>query len=437
MKKICLSVLLSIVSFLGYSQNVLSLFGKANTFFDLFEAGKFTEAQQYFSEEARAKVSADQLKMFWTAMHQQLGATKSLDASASKNQGEYFLVTVNGIFENGTQDFSLTFDKKEQLIGLFLKPKQAAYHAASYADSTQYTETFTSIKTGSKQLAAMLTIPKNAKNFPIVVLVHGSGPNDMDETIGPNKPFKDIAAGLAVNGIASLRYVKRTVVYPKDFSGAFTVKEEVIDDALQAIALAKAMPDVDVNSVYLLGHSLGGMLAPRIASATPDLRGIILAAAPARSLSDIIIEQNKYMVAYSKDTTKATQQQLAEAITEIEKTKLSKLKKIKPDSLMMGLPASYWVGLNNYNQLDVAKKLKNQRILVLQGGFDFQVTETDFHLWEQALADKAKSSFKFYPSLNHLFSLQFEKGTVAQYQKPANVDQKVIEDIAAWIKLPE
>lgn len=436
MKKIFLLVALFLFSFGSYSQNIFGLLNKANSFFDLFPAGKFEEAQQFFAPEVRDKVSAESLKQFWTTMQQQLGKVKSMDATGSKNQGEYYLVTVKGVFEFDTQDFILSFDKKENLVGMHLLPKAVTYHAPAYADSTLYTEKQTYIKTQGHQLAAIITTPKKASNFPLVVLVHGSGPSDMDETIGPNKPFKDLAAGLAVNGIATIRYVKRTMVYPKEFSGAFTVKEEVLDDALEAINMAKTVEGVDTKNIYVLGHSLGGMLAPRIATLAPDLRGLILAAAPARSLSDIIIDQNKYMVAYAKDTTKVTQQKLDEALAEIEKTKITKLKKIKPDSLLMGIPASYWVDLNNYKQVETAKKLKNKRILVLQGTYDFQVTTIDFHLWEQELAKKEDVSFKLYPELNHLFSLQFERGTLTQYQKPANIDQRVIEDIAAWIKLP-
>ncbi len=436
MKKIILLAAFVAYSFTSFSQNLFNLFGKANSFFELFVSGKFDEAQQYFSDAARSKVSAENLQQFWQAMEQKMGKVKSLEAVGSKVQGDFYVVTMSGVFEFDKQDFLLTFDKNEKLVGMFLAPKASTYHAPAYADTTLYTEQAAYIKDGTHQLAAMITIPKKASNFPVVVLVHGSGPNDMDETIGPNKPFKDIAAGLAVNGIASVRYVKRTVIYPQEFRGAFTVKEEVLDDALQAIALAKTVAGADTKNIYLFGHSLGGMLAPRLANLSPDLKGIILAAAPARSLSDIIIEQNKYMVTLMKDTTQATQKKLNEAIAEIEKTKLTKLKKIKPDSLMMGLPASYWVDLNNYNQLETAKKLSKQRILVLQGTLDFQVTETDYHLWQQALEQKEMASFKLYPDLNHLFSLQFERGSVAQYQKPANVDQRVIEDIAAWIKIP-
>lgn len=433
MKKFFLLSTFLFLALTSFSQNIFSLFGKANTFFDLFAAGKFEEAHGYFSEEGKTKVTAENLKQFWTNMEARLGKVKSIDASGSKAQGEYFAVTVSGEFQYDKQDFILLFDKTEKLVGMHLPPKTITYRAPGYADSTLYKEKSTYIEWPGHQLAAVVTTPKDGNSFPIVVLVHGSGPNDMDETIGPNKPFKDIAAGLAVNGIASVRYVKRTVIYPHEFGKAYTVKEEVLDDALQAIALAKTVQGVDLKQIYVLGHSLGGMLAPRIATLAPDLKGIILAAAPARTLPDIIIEQNKYMVSQIKDTSAVMQKNLADAITEIERAKITKLGKMKPDSVILGLPASYWADLNSYNQVETAKKLK-QRIFILQGGYDFQVTETDFNLWKEALSANPNVSFKLYPDFNHLFSQQEAKGNATQYQKPSNVEQRTIEDLANWIK---
>ncbi|RWU07357.1 DUF3887 domain-containing protein [Pedobacter chitinilyticus] len=433
MKKIFLLFVLAAFSLNSFSQNVFSLFGKANSFFDLFAAGKFEEAHGYFSEEGKTKVSAENLKQFWTALEKRLGKVKAIDATGSKNQGEFYAVTVSGEFEYDSQDFVLVFDKSEKLVGMHLPPKAITYRAPGYADSTLYKEKSTYIQTPGHQLAAVITVPKDGNSFPVVVLVHGSGPSDMDETIGPNKPFKDIAAGLAANGIASVRYVKRTLLYPAEFGKAFTVKEEVLDDALQAIALAKTIEGADLKNIYVLGHSLGGMLAPRIATLAPDIRGIILAAAPARKFTDLIIDQNKYLVSQSKDTTGTMQKSLAEAITEIEKTRFTKLGKMKPDSLVLGLPASYWVDLNNYNQVETAKTLK-QRIFVIQGGYDFQVPETDYLLWKDALAGYRNVEFKLYPDFNHLFSQQEEKGNALQYQKPANVEQRVIEDLSNWVK---
>jgi len=421
----------------SFAQNVISLFNGANNFFQLLEDGKFTEAYGNFDETVKAKLSEEQLKKLWSDVHENLGKSKSLEAVQSKVQGDFFAVTVAGEFERGTQNFILGFNKTQKIVGFFLAPKPvtAKYLAPSYADTTLYTEKPTYLTTPGHQLAAIITTPKNLKNFPVVVFVHGSGPSDMDATVGPNKPFKDLAAGLAAQGIGSIRYVKRTMIYAQEFNKVFTVKEEVTDDAVAALAMAKTIPGADIKNIYLFGHSLGGMLAPRIASQVPDLSGIILAAAPARKLTDLMIEQNKYLFDKINDTAKTAKVQFDMAVTEIAKANITQLGAMKPDSVILGIPAAYWVDLNSYDQVAAAKKLTKPRIFIIQGGNDFQVSQKDYDLWKAGLAGNQNAEFKFYPELNHLLSQQVEKGTGTQYQAFSSVSATLINDIVAWIKI--
>lgn len=436
-KSILLIFTLLLVSSVSFSQNVITLFNGANNFFKLLQEGKYTEAYGNFDESVKAKLSEENLKKIWIDINENLGKAESLDAIQSKTQGEFFAVTVEGKFERGTQDFILGFNKSQKIIGFFLAPKPTAakYLAPSYADTTLYSEKATYVTTPGHQLAAIVTTPKNSKNFPVVVFVHGSGPADMDATVGPNKPFKDLAAGLAAQGIGSVRYVKRTLVYPYEFYKTYTVKEEVLDDAVAALALAKTIAGADTKDIYLFGHSLGGMLAPKIASSVPDLSGIILAAAPARKLGDMILMQNKYLFDKANDTAKLVKTQFDKATTEIAKTKITQLGSMKPDSLILGIPASYWIDINNYDQIAAAKKLTKPRIFVIQGGNDYQVTQQDFDLWKAGLAGNPNVEYKFYPELNHLLSQQVEKGTGAQYMVFSSVSASLINDIVAWIKI--
>ena len=175
------------------------------------------------------------------------------------------------------------------------------------------------------------------------------------------------------------------------------------------------------------------MLAPRIASLAPSLKGIILAAAPARKFADLITEQNEYLFKASGDTSAAGKQQFIESAQDIDKTRLLKLGDIAPDSIILGAPASYWVDLNNYDQLATAKNLKNG-ILIIQGEKDFQVSVRDFEAWKSRLSANKNVTFKLYPDLNHLLSVQKEKGNGSQYRLPANVDINLINDISLWIK---
>ncbi|MDR6784465.1 dienelactone hydrolase [Pedobacter africanus] len=434
MKKIILLFVALLISFASFSQGILNLLGRSQDLFKLFSEDKFTDAYGYFDPTFQAKVTETNMKELWAKLGEKLGKMESADVINSKTEGDFYTVVVEVKFTNDTQNFLLAFNKAEKIVGLFLQPKSSAnYTLPAYADTTLYKEKEIYVKTAKHNLVGMLTSPKKGTGFPLVVLVHGSGPQDMDETFGPNKPLKDLALGLAAKGIASIRYVKRTKVYPGDFSGPFTVKEEVMDDALAALTLARTIPEANKKQLYLFGHSLGGMLAPRMALLTPDLNGIILAAAPARTLTDIIVEQNKYMFSLAKDTSMAGKKMLDSVVKELDKTRITKLGTMKADSALLGLPAAYWADLNSYNQVETAKKLK-QRILIVQGGYDFQVSVTDYNLWNTALGKKKNATLKLYPDLNHMLSPQKEKGTIQQYEVPASVSSMLVDDITAWIK---
>lgn len=423
------------ISQVTFAQGIVNLINRADSFFDTMDKGNFEEAHGFFDESVKGQITPDELKLFWLRLGNSMGTYESVDGAKNSIKGDYFQVILTCGFSKGTQTFTFVFNKSEKLLGFFVTPvaADAEYAAPAYADTTLYKETEINIKFEEGQMAGVFTSPKNASNFPVVIMVHGSGPSDMDETVGPNKPFKDLAAGLAAKGIGSIRYVKRSMVYPRIFNKAFTVKEEVIDDALSAINLANTLPGVNKGQIYLLGHSLGGMLAPRIATLAPSLNGIILAAAPARKLSDLILEQNTFFYKSSGDTSAAGKKQFLESSIEIDKSRLLKLGDIAPDSVILGAPATYWIDLNNHDQLATSKKIKN-RILILQGGNDFQVSVQDFNIWRTTLASNKNASFKLYPDLNHLLSTQKEKGTGAQYRIPANVNADLINDISIWIK---
>ncbi|HYK76226.1 MAG TPA: alpha/beta fold hydrolase [Daejeonella sp.] len=436
MKKYLLLGIALFISLTSSAQNILSLINRSNEFFEILEKEKFEEAHQFFDESVQGQILPAELKLFWTRLGIQLGDFESVDGAQNQVQDDLYLVTLNCSFTKGSQAFRFVYTKEGKLVGFFAVPQSntPVYASPAYADSALYKETNITIKTPGHDLAGILTTPKNGSNFPVVVLVHGSGPSDMDETIGPNKPFRDLALGLAAKGIATIRYVKRTLVFPTEFAKSFTVKEEVLDDAQAAINYAKTIAAANKQQIYVFGHSLGGMLAPKLATLSPDLKGIVLAAAPARKLTDLLIEQNKYLFENSKDTTAEGKMQLQNVIKEIEQSRITKLGKMAPDSLIIGIPAAYWVDLNLYDQVAAAKKLKN-RILIFQGENDFQVSVQDYNLWKAALNGKSNVTFKLYPELNHLLSVQTEKGTGAQYyQKAGNVADYLIDDLAAWIK---
>lgn len=422
------------ISTAALAQGILGYINISNSFLDEMSAGKFMEAHAFFDVTLKEKVTPENLKTIWGQITTNLGNLESIDGASNNVQGEYQVVILAGKFTKGNLAFQFAFNKEQKLVGFKILPGKPSitFNLPGYADTTRYKEQLITVSSGKYNLPAMLTIPKDSVKVPIVIFVHGSGPSDMDATIGNQKPFKDMSVGLSSKGIATLRYVKRTVLYGNEFAKAFTTKEEVTDDALAMIEFAKTIPQVDPQQIYIFGHSLGGMLAPRIATLNPDLKGIILAAAPSRKLQDISIEQNNYLFSLQKDTTKEGQVGLANAIKELNITKTITDKNLPADSLVLGLPAAYWADLNAMNQVDLAKKLK-VRTFIIQGGNDFQVSTQDFNLWVAGLKGRKNVDSKLYPMLNHLFSFSSEKGNISQYQEPLHVDQPVIDDLVSWI----
>lgn len=278
-----------------------------------------------------------------------------------------------------------------------------------------------------------MTIPQNAPSYPIAVLVHGSGPNDRDETIGPNKPFRDLAFGLAEFGIASIRYDKRTLVYGKKIVSEgleINLETEVLIDVSSAIRLAKSIDGV--SDIYIIGHSLGAMLAPKIANENKAVAGIVLMAGNARPLQNLIVEQYSYL--FSQDGI-GEQEEKALDDLKVQIDNLDKLNQEPFDSslnLPLNLQASYWKSLMDYNQVNEIKTV-GARVLILQGERDYQVTMEDFNLWKKALKTHVNVDFKSYSKLNHLFLEGEGKSYPAEYQIESNIPPYVIKDISNWI----
>ena len=250
--------------------------------------------------------------------------------------------------------------------------------------------------------------------------------DDRDETVGGTKVFKDLAEGLASRGVVVLRYEKRTRQYGPRVAAIkhFTVAEEVVDDAAKAAALLRTQKEVDPNKVFVLGHSLGGYVAPRIADEDGKLAGLIILAGNVRPVEDLLLEQMQAMGAQQSAMDQA-------------KAVYAKVKKLEPgdeDSpALLGQPPAYWLDLKGYNPAEKAKAL-GRPMLILQGERDYQVPMTDFELWKTALGSSKGVTVKSYPTLNHLFVAGEGKSMPAEYAKPGHVAAEVVDEIAAFVK---
>ncbi|WP_313051347.1 alpha/beta fold hydrolase [Stenotrophomonas cyclobalanopsidis] len=399
----------------------------ASQLLDHLQAGRMAEAEGMFTPQMASAVPADKLQGLW----QSLGELKQRGAAHSSEQQGVHVVEVPLQFASGAVVAQVAVDAQDKVAGLMLRPAPAAKAAPPPADAN-YAETAFSVPQARGALPGTLALPKGKGPFPAVLLVHGSGPQDRDETIGASRPFLDIARGLAAQGIAVLRYDKRTHARPQDFhGGSFTVDDETTDDAVAALTALAADPRIDGRRVFVLGHSQGGMLAPRIASRWPQARGAILWAAPARTLLDLLPEQNRYLLSLDGDISAPEQAFLDKLDTQIAAARGSA--PVAASELPLGVPQTFWKSIEAVNARADAKALHTP-LLMLHGGRDFQVPDADWQLWKQALKGRKDVQWQAYPALNHIGVAGTGPSSLKEYAQPGHVDPALIADVARWVE---
>lgn len=398
---------------------------------DQMQAGEFQAVHDGLAPDMQAAVSVQALAQGWTGLQQQFGPLQSRGEPRLLTRAVTTLVVTPLHFEHATWNANLAFDDQERTISLLLQPAPAA--APPPADDAGYAEHDFSVGQGDAALPGTLAMPDGQGPFPAVVLVHGSGAQDRDETIGPNRPFLDIARGLADQGIAALRYDKRTLVHQAAAAADpdFGVDDETTSDAVVAVAALRATPGIDPERVYVFGHSLGAMMAPRIVQRAEGAAGAILFAAPARKLLDVVPGQIAYMgemQGADPAQTQAVLDRMADATA-----RLRAGDDVPAAETPLGLPAAYWRSTEAVDPVAEARALA-QPLLVLHGGRDVQVIDTDWQMWREAFSDDPRVELKRYPELGHLGIAADADDPLASYQQAGKVEQALIDDVANWIR---
>jgi dienelactone hydrolase len=413
-----------------------TLIPRAKEVVDRLVSGQVEPLFEMFNDKMKAAIDADGLRRLMPGLISQLGPFKSQVGARTESQDVLRIVLITCAFERANVDVRVAFDTFDRVVGIGVRPPVSTvpYTPPAYVTPSAFRDESVTVDAGGWPLPGTLSVPVGEGPFPGVVLVHGSGPNDRDESIGPNRPFRDLAEGLASRGIAVLRYDKRTRVHASRIAGLrdFTVKDEVVDDAIAAVAAIRRSRAIRSDRVFVLGHSLGGMLAPRIAAGDPAIAGLIVMAGLARSLEQAIADQTRYL-AQLDGKISAEEQKMLDAAARLA-ADVKALQPSDPPIVAPGAsaPASYWIDLRGYDPPSAAGRLR-QPMLVLQGERDYQVTMEDFGAWKRVLGSRSNVELKSYPALNHLFLAGAGPSTPAEYRVAGHVDASVVADIAAWI----
>jgi dienelactone hydrolase len=401
---------------------------RANELVAALQAGNFQHAEAAFNTVMKKALPPGQLESIWRGHAGSFGALKSWQIAERKTVADQQVRIVNLTFEKAANAFALqiAISPTGEVSGFyFVNAVSLALPspAVAYIKPALFRSERIMIGSGALALPGTLTVPVGPGPFPAALLVQGSGPNDRDETVGAEKPFRDLAQGLSSQGIAALRYDKRTCAHPTSIDLLhLTVDTEVIDDAISAIGLLRYRPEIDHRRIFIIGHSLGAELAPEIAARAGGIAGVIMLAPPDRPLPRIIVDEDKYLGASPsklRSDTKAAHLLLT--------------KSLPPTSMAFGAPASYFYDLDARDSISIARSLR-MPILILRGARDYQVTSGDIAAWRKGLSGVANVRFETLPNLNHLFIAGTGKPSPSEYLVPGHVAPAPITIIASFIR---
>jgi len=363
-----------------------------------------------------------------------------------------------GTFKQSGQSFSLNLTREEIEKKPIVRPQEPTKPYSYYSEDVKFENTKDKIV-----LAGTLTLPKKEGNFPAVVLISGSGPQNRDEELLGHKPFFVLADHLTKSGIAVLRFDDRgTAESTGDFATATSL--DFVIDVESAIKYLQTRKEINKKRIGLVGHSEGGIIAPMVAAESKDINFIVLLAGMGIPGNQLLLLQQELIgkamgvseeelqktrsinkaafdiIIKSTDTeslktelTNYIKQTLKDNPESIESTGMSETDFIK---LQVNQLTSPWMQyLIKYDPSSILKKVKCP-VIAINGEKDLQIpAKVNLYAIEKALkkGGNNKVTIKELPNLNHLFQ-KCETGLPNEY---ATIEQTfspiALEEISKWI----
>ncbi|MFB7716285.1 alpha/beta fold hydrolase [Nocardia sp. NPDC056100] len=405
----------------------------ATTVAELARAERFSAIEELFAPRLRAVVSGETVRVGWNTEIARIGAVREIGSPGTESiDAELVRVSVPVECERGGLTLIVSVDGAGQLHGFRLAPPAGSWTPPDYATPKRFAEQEITVGDGVTAVPGTLTLPRGKGPFPGAVLL-ASGPTDRDQTVGPNKPFKDLAWGLASRGIAVLRFDKVNYVHG-ELAGEpeFTMVSEYLPTTIAAVHALQQHSRVDSERVFVVGHSGGGKAAPRVAAAEPSIAGVVVMAGDTVPLPRAAVRVANYLAALDPGPhTTATVESIGRQAAAVESPQLSPA--TATSELLFGWPAAYWLDLRDYDPVETAAAL-GKPVLVVQGGRDYQVTvEDDLSGWRSGLAERADVQIKIYDADDHMLFPGTGPSSPAGYQVPNHLDAAAVADIADWL----
>ncbi len=349
-------------------------------------------------------------------------------------QGSHF-ISYKLSFESLPYVLNLGFNPENKIVMISFLQAHKVYVSPDYVDVSKFSERHFKLNNGIFELPALFTAPNSPGKHPLVIILPESGPTDRDGSYGENRPYRDLANAMASNGYCTFRYDKRSLHYQnilltaKNAYENYTCREEYLDDLYKAMDTLLTFSEVDPARIYLLGHGQGGMLLPLVAKERKEVKGIAMLGSNYKRMQEMMMDQYDYL-------SYVTPNKKDEFMEEKEKALYSMNKKLNPLTEHYKMPyevqATYWIWLNKYPHVEIAKKLKKP-ILIMHGDRDYQVNMENLAGWKKDLGKQPNVTIKNYPKLNHLFYSGGAESTYSEYFMIGNIPDYVIKDLMDWL----
>ncbi|OOZ83533.1 hydrolase [Bacillus cereus] len=399
----------------------------------------YKSALHLTSRSLQKVISEKWLENYWKEIPSQLQAGSLIEIGEIKQKetnSVHTNVEIKLVFEQITVPLLMKLDSSGKIDDFQLSmPFSPVADRPLYSKPESFVDKEVVVGSGAFPLPGTLSVPKGKGPFPAVILVHADGAADQDETAYALKPFRDLAEGLASKGIAVLRYNKRTYEHglKTELSPFYTVDKGTTDDALLATQFLKNEPLINKNQIYILGHSLGGMMVPKMIEKDQpqNIAGAIVMGGAARAFIDGALDQLEYRL--SIGAMKPEEYKFYKSQFELLNDPNFSSQN-PPKDFQLGSPV-YWDSIRKIKAAEMSKEQKTP-LLILQGERDFQVqSKIEIPFWKEQLKERDNVEYRLYPKLNHFFTEgDGELSKPEEYYSPANIPEYVINDIANWVQ---
>lgn len=304
-------------------------------------------------------------------------------------------------------------------------------------------------------LAGTFSWPKAGGDFPVAVLVSGSGPQNRNEEILDHRPFLVLADYLTRNGIAVLRYDDRGVAESGGNYATATL-DDFATDALSAVNYLKMRKEINPRKIGVIGHSEGGTIAFMLAGEPKNDLAFIVSMAGMSIPGDSLLRMQRYLLANKggvPDEVIAQNEIMLDKANDIVKKYpkdyiLQNIQSLADEALPDALKGNEVVSaqfqegiqqlmnpeiqsLMNCNPANALKGIKCP-VLALGGEKDLQVP-AEVNLNRIKALVKSPVTIRKYPDLNHLFQ-HCITGHISEYSSiEETISPEVLNDIATWI----